>query len=248
VVDYLVTSKARRRLLLLLWSEGVAGTAGELAKLGGVGFASAHRELQAMKRLDLVVSERREGSTRFSANWKHPQANVLRELLTAAPTVRGRKEESTREQAAALGAPVMVRHTPKPAADVEKSLVEAAALAHKDPGLARALPVAFYQQREQLDPKLLLLAARERSEKGAVGLFLDLTSELSGDRRFSDWARALRDRRVHCLRPFFHTRSAAIQANTQPDRSPRLAHRWGFRLDMDLDDFRSLFEKSRRAS
>jgi hypothetical protein len=247
VLEYLVTARARRRLLELLWSEHASGSTSELAERAAVGFASAYRELQAMRRLDLVVGERRNGVMVFSANLAHPQADALRKLLTVSDTAGGRRDEPTRERVAALGAPVLVRRR-KATRDVEGVLVEGVALAHKDPGLARSLPVAFYRQREHLDPKRLVSRAREHSEKAAVGLFLDLTAELSGDHRFADWARAFRDRRRHAKRPFFHTRAAALQASTQPDRSPGVARRWGYRLDLPLEDFRSLFEKARRAS
>lgn len=248
MLDFLVTSKARRRLLLLLWAEGASGSASELADLAGIGFASAYRELQAMRRRDLVIGERHGRATVFSANREHPLAHALTALVASPPrSTRRREDEVTRQRVAALGAPVVVARTRRDDAPLEETLVAGVALAHKDPALARSLPVAFYRQADRLDGERLAVLARERSEKAAVGLFLDLTAELTGDRRFSTWARALRDRRVHARRPFFHT-GAAAQATARPDRSPPVARRWGYRLDLGLDDFRSLFEKARRAS
>src|SRR4051812_26148455 len=58
MLEYLDTSKARRRLLLVLWSERRSGTVAELAELAGVGFASAWREVKEMQALSLVVGER----------------------------------------------------------------------------------------------------------------------------------------------------------------------------------------------
>jgi hypothetical protein len=249
VLDFLVTSKARRRLLVLLWSEDASGSASQLATLADVGFASAYRELQAMRRLELVKTARRDGATSFSANRAHPLAGALERLLVPAePSTHRRSDDAVRERVSALGAPVIVHRTPARQVAVEETLVDGVALAHKDPALARSLPVAFYRQRDHLDPERLATLARASSEKAAVGLFLDLTAKLSGDERFAAWARTLRDRRVHATRPFFYSRAAALQAAAQRDRSPAVARRWGYRLDMDLDDFRSLFEKARRAS
>lgn len=172
------------------------------------------------------------------------------ELLLASPRQTGRdSDQKTRQRAAALGAPVLAAGAPpRHERAVEQTLVEAVALAHEDPALARSLPVAFYRQRDRVDPQRLVAAARAGAEKAAVGMFLDLTAQVSGDRRFADWARAFRDRRVRLKRPFFYSRAAAAQAATTPDRSPPLARRWGFRLDFALDDFRSLFHKAMRAS
>lgn len=202
-----------------------------------------------MRRLELVLSERREGSTVFSANRRHPRAGALEALLALPVQGAGdRADDSTRARLAALGAPVLVGKAPRARGAVEDALVAGVALAHKDPALARSLPVAFYRQRDRVDPKRLVALARERSEKAAVGFFLDLTGQLCGDRRFSTWAKALRDRRVHARRPFFYTRAASLQSQAQPDQSPAVAHRWGFRLGMTLGDFQSLFEKAKRAS
>jgi hypothetical protein len=246
--EFLVTSKARRRLLTLLWSEGESGSVSELAQRAGVGFASAYRELQAMRRLGLVASERRGGATVFSANRGHPSAAAISTLVTSHTERASGSDDAVRGRLAALGAPLLARSTPKPRGSVEETLVAGVALAHRDPAVARSLPVAFYRQADRVNPDRLSALARERSEKAAVGLFLDLTAQLTGDRRFSTWARPLRDRRVHARRPFFYTRSAALSAASQPDRSPSVAHRWGFRLDLPLEDFVSLFDKAERAS
>src|SRR5437868_226528 len=96
MVEFLVTSKVRRRLLTLLWSEGVSGNATELAERAGVGFASAYRELQKMRRLDLVLMERRNRGATFSANRRHPSAAALGALFNERMPARdNRSDDST---------------------------------------------------------------------------------------------------------------------------------------------------------
>ncbi len=251
MLDYLVTSKARRRLLLLLWVEGAHGSASALADRAGVGFASAYRELQAMRRLDLVSTQREGGALAFAANQAHPMADTLVKLLSPTsltPTLDPNDAE-VRSQLAALGAPVLAEHRKTArGGSVEETLVDGVVLAHRDPAVARAMPVTFFRQRDQVDPDRLLELARDRAEKAAVGMFLDLTTEVSGDRRFAGWARKLRDRRVHTRRPFFYTRGAALRGKQLRDSSPALAHRWGYRFDLALDDLQSMFDKAKRAS
>ena len=48
-----MTSTARRELLRILWRDGAIGTVSELARLARVAFASAYRELNAMKQVGL---------------------------------------------------------------------------------------------------------------------------------------------------------------------------------------------------
>jgi hypothetical protein len=248
MLEFLVNSKARRRLLLLLWSEGASGTTAELADRAGVGFASAYRELQAMRKLDLVVYVRRGKATVFSANRQHPLAEHLMAILSTSTASETRNDQATRERVAALGAPVLVRKPRKTDRPVEQVLIDGVALAHKDPALARSLPVAFYRQRDQVDGDRLAQFARERSEKAALGFYLELTADLSGDRRFRTWAQQLRDRRRSRREPFFYTLAGTILARARPRSNEPLARRWGFSVGMSVDDFRSLFDKVKRAS
>ena len=72
--------------------------------------------------------------------------------------------------------------------------------------------------------------------------FLDLTATLSGDPRFRRWASLFRDRRYRAGRSFFPDTSALGRAVAERN-TLSLARRWGFRMNMGLDVFRSMFEK-----
>ena len=76
MLQYLVTSKVRRRLLSLLWGEKKRGSVSELADMAGGAFAGAHTELKAMKRAQLVVSRQEGGKEVYSANLDHPEATT----------------------------------------------------------------------------------------------------------------------------------------------------------------------------
>ncbi len=247
VLDFLVTSKARRRLLLLLWMEDAHGSASALAERAAVGFASAYRELQKMVRLDLVTTDRTDGALEYRANRQHPLANTLMSLLTAPARVVDSKSSRVRTRLAALGAPVLAEQRKSGnASSLEESLVDGVVLAHQDPAVARTMPVTFFRQRDRVDPHRLAALARSRAEKAALGMFLELTTAVSGDRRFAAWAKRLRDRRVHTQRPFFYTRAASLRGNEMRDLGPALTHRWGYRLDLSLDDLQSMFDKAQR--
>ncbi|MBI5499762.1 MAG: hypothetical protein HY907_05935 [Deltaproteobacteria bacterium] len=250
MLGYLVTSKARRRLLELLWGQGARGSVTELAKRAGVGFANAYRELHAMKRLGLAVSERKTGAETFRAGERHPLAAALRALVAApgagAPDVEA---ERTRGLLRTLGAPLPAEPAKLAGIPLEEVLVRGVALAHRDPAVARALPLCFWKSRDRIDPQRLREAARGLGERQAVGFFLELTAELSGDRRLAEWSKAFRDGRRRIVRDLFLVPAGSkFQSRLAEERTPGVARRWGLRMNMDLDSFRSLFDRFAHAA
>ena len=242
--EYLVTSRARRQLLRRLWADRVRGSVSALARASGVSFAAAHRELEAMKAAGLTVAERDGVATVYRANLAHPQADVLTALLTAARPAHGASDEQRlRGRLAALGAPLggpaQARGHPPP----EEVLADGLVLAHHSPTVARVLPVAFWRQRDKLDYERLERAATLRDERQALGFYLELTGQLGGDRRLVRRASRLRDRRRTALRPFFSGGRGSFARAAAQERSPALARRWGFLMNMELESFATAFRK-----
>jgi hypothetical protein len=243
VLDYLVTSRARRQLLRRLWADGARGSVSALARAAGVSFAAAHRELEAMRAADLAVAERHGVATVYRANLAHPQAGVLT-ALTAAPPVHGRADEQElRGQLAALGAPLGGPAPRSRHLSAEEVLAQGLVLAHHRPTVARVLPVAFWRQREKLDYESLEQAATQRDERQALGFYLELTGQLGGDRRLVRRASGLRDGRRTALRPFFSAGRGPLALAAAREKSPALARRWGFLMNMELESFATAFRK-----
>lgn len=245
MLDFLVTSKVRRRLLDLLWRRNASGSASDLARRAGVGFAGAYRELQAMQRVGLVAADRSAGGVTYCANTAHPSAGTLRSLVESVGVVLFPAEpDRIRGQLRALGAPLLEEPADVPAGPVDEIIVRGVALAHSDPGIARALPVCLFRVRDRLDPGRLGVCARRMGERHAVGFFLDLTAELAGGETFSGWSRPLRDHRRKLANDFFFgPAGSGLQRRLAEERTPDAARRWGFRMNMDLESFRTLFEK-----
>jgi hypothetical protein len=246
VLDFLVTSKARRRMLLLLFGEGASGSATELAKRARVGFAGAYRELRAMRAIGIAVAGRGRRGQTYRANRRHPLAGALKALVTA-PTLPldAEGDRRTRGQLIALGAPLF--GSPRPVVSAEKALVRGVDLAHRDGTVAAVLPVCLYRQRDALDPERLAAHARRFGEGQAVGFLLDLTATLSGDRRFARWAARFRDRRRTGATSFFIGGHAARSRKVAERNTPPLARKWGLRMNLGLDAFSGTFYKHARA-
>jgi hypothetical protein len=159
--------------------------------------------------------------------------------------------ERVRAWLAHLGAP-LYGSTAVKASDVplpERVLAEALPLSHREASLARALPVALYRSRKRLDFSLLRRLAGERGEGRALGFFLELTGDLSGDRSFTREARPLarEARRRERASQFFKLRSATERRLAEL-KTPAVARRWGFRMNMSTDSFASMFRKAVRVS
>jgi hypothetical protein len=245
VLRYLITSSARRLLLEALWRERARGTTQELAKLTGLAFSTTHRELKEMLRHGLVVTTVRDNRTDcYQANLEHPAAAVLIGLLESDRATNEPTTDSDQETMAwlrSIGVPLRV----SPSIDrppLAEILIEGVRLARRDPTVARALPVGFWNVREDLDARELLNIVRRPEEKHALGFFLELTGELGGDRRLVGLSEQFRDRRLTDRRPFFLSASKSRMDLVQA-RTPETAARWGFDMNMDLESFTSLFSK-----
>jgi hypothetical protein len=209
-----------------------------------VSFAGAHRELEAMRAAGLTVAERDGVATVYRANLAHPQADVLKALLTAEPPVRGvSKEQRLRGQLAALGAPLGGPAPKSRRFPPEEVLAEGLVLAHHSPTVARVLPVAFWRQRDRLDYARLERAATSRDERHTLGFYLELTGRLGGDRRLVRRASGLRDYRRTALRPFFSDGRGVFARAAAQERSLALARRWGLLMNMELESFATAFRK-----
>lgn len=237
MLDYLVTSRTRRRLLELLWVDGRQETISALARQAGVAFAGAQRELQAMKAHGLAV----EHGGVFAANLQHHQAEALLVLLRADPAVEARPPgtDSLRSELATLGAPL----DEKPAVlnrPAEEILLDGCRMARQDASVARALPVAL--ARRQYDLDRLIGHARTTSEKHTLGFFLELTGRLADDHKLAQAAESLRDRRRTRPQHFFPLKSE-FDRKLAEQRTPDIARRWGWLMNMRLDSFESLYHR-----
>lgn len=131
---------------------------------------------------------------------------------------------------------------------VEEVVADALALARKDSSVARALPVMVFQQRTRLNLEALALRARRTHHERELGFFLELTGKLGGDAQLEGAARKLRN--AHHMRralvDFFPARGA-LERMAAEQNTPDVARDWGYRMNMGMDSFRSMFAKATRA-
>lgn len=246
MLSFLVTSNTRRRLLHVLWGAEAAGPVSDLAQRCGVSFASAHRELRAMRQAGLATTTRTSGRTVYRANAAHPQAALVRELVSMpreSDPHEDKEAQDVRRGLKTLGAPLNGRAMRRANVDVEETLAAGVRLARRDATVARVIPLCIWHERSNVDWKRLLASVHGAEEKHALGFFLELTTELSGDERFKSCAALLRDKRVRTVQDFFMGRKTASARELAEAKTPKVARGWGFRMNMEYDSFLSTFDK-----
>jgi hypothetical protein len=151
----------------------------------------------------------------------------------------------TRAALAFYGAPLVVADGDVGATPtLEVALADGLRLAHCDPSVAGNLPVVLARNRN-VDVAELTRLALLRGEGQALGLLLELTDELSGERRFTEAANALRDGRVRRLMNFFSFdgRFKPLERDLAEMNTPAVARRWHYLMNMSTESFRSYFRK-----
>lgn len=249
MLEYLVTSASRRRLLHALWVKDAVGTVAYLAQQTRVPYSAAHKELRRMSEAGLAETSREHGFATYQARRGHPRAPLLMQLLAApdVPPLRGldaRARTRVRAQLAALGAPLWPASPRRAAsATLEETLANACKLAHGDATVAKVLPYVFWRHRDRIDFRRLHDEVRKRGESQTTGFMLALAGELARVPALSVEAETFRDRRRRSALPFFPESAAGFAKRLAESRTPDLARSWGFLMNMSLDDFSSVFQR-----
>lgn len=208
-----------------------------------------------MREAGLASCERVKGELHYQAKADHPRASFLRQLAAlsnepmAGETVVGKNQVSSddavRSWLASLGAPLGApRAMGTPAPEREEVLAEAVELSHRDATVARVLPFTLWMHRNNLKMDRLVEKTTRRDERQALGCFLELAGSLGEDPALLREARRLRDKRRSKTRMFFEGRPRGRYSLALTRRkTPKAARRWGYLMNMDLDSFKSLFEK-----
>lgn len=232
-------------MLRLLWAERVEASASDLSRRTRAGFSAVHRELEKMRVAGLASCERVGRRLVYRACHAHPRAPLVRKLVEEVRAGEAAKtrplDDQVRSWLRAAGAPIGAAE-PRRMPGIEEIVAAGLALAHRDASVARVLPIVLWRQRGRLDYGRLAREATRRHERHALGFFLELTGELGGEPALRH-ARSLRDRRRQRPRPFFERPHGRLELALAREKTPRLARRWGYLMNMGYDSFASAFAK-----
>jgi len=125
---------------------------------------------------------------------------------------------------------------------LEKALPRALRLARADATLLRVLPLVLARNSTGLDSAELKKAAQLSAQEAALGFLLELTADLAGKPSLGRLATLFEHARNQEPTYFFEPRGERDRKLMQL-RTPEVARRWGFFLNMPKDDFSSLLKK-----
>jgi hypothetical protein len=185
-----------------------------------------------------------------------PSAHALRALIEKPHQIREQQdlpytelvgEDLKRAWLAHYGAPLYgeSKLSGRAAPDLEKLVVDALALGRRDPSLTRALPVLLWRRRGDLDMAKLRLLAQGKGRERTLGFFLDLAGRLSGDRRLRSAAADLRPSSPGPPTNFFTNHQGPLARTLADKNTPPVARSWGYRMNMGMDAFESMFAKAK---
>lgn len=249
LLNFLVKSKTRKDLLRILWGEGVSASVHQLALLSNAPYSAVHGELEEMKGEGLVVSQKRGRAEIFAKNSRYSSAKTLLMLLDMPKVQDFSKSEVSdlvvRANLAKFGAPLFGPTQSKIDLSLEETLVYGLRLARNDSTVARALPVVIAKNKKKYDLARLEYLARKNKMLPVLGFYLELTALLSKDKMLKIFARQLMDHRRRKTELFFssHKMNKFEQSLTEKN-TPAVARRWHFAMNIGMDSFESLFQKS----
>jgi hypothetical protein len=238
---------SRWKLLKALWLDSASGSVHALAKQNQLSYSSAHAELKRLERASFARSRAVGNSLVFEANRPQRAEHAIEELVRASAETEslegGQLPLQVMADLASLGAPVRAESAPASHVVPEETVAQGLRLTHRDPALARVYPVLLARNRDRLDLERLKQRASALKEQRTLGFFLELTGELARDKRLRAFAQTLRDRRVRKVRDFFEGPHGKYSQDLANRRTPQLAKDWHFRMDMDMENFRSMYSK-----
>jgi hypothetical protein len=239
----LFQSATRSAVLDLLFVRGLSASVSELARRAGLSPRAVGNEVRHLLPTGLVRVDTVGGADVVRANTAHAATRHLRALLEAPsePVVAASEAKKVRESLAAWGAPLAgVR--PRRHHSLNEALLRGLEEARRDGTVLRVLPVVLTRHLGEVDWKELREDARRRKLKAELGFLLEVSGRLLNDTSLGAQAEPLHDRRRRAMR-FYPLVKSRYEAELAKERSPDVATRWGFWMNLSEESFRGLFEK-----
>lgn len=248
-LERLLSSRARAALVRWAVEDGAPVSVGSLARQLGFTPAGLRREVRGLADLGLLRVVRHGSTDVVQVEADLPLRASLAGLLEALegqPRRRKTAARRVRSELTALGAPLATppARRPRPA---EKVLVDALGLAREDATVLRVLPVVLDRLGSHLDWRRLRDLARAEGRTSELGMLASLTGALTGRPELCDEVAELADGRRTRVR-LFHLGPHSLRERALAERrTPDAARRWGFLLNMDEGDLRSILKRHARA-
>ena len=242
-LETLFPGKARRAVLAALFAEKHAEgmSMSELARRAGLTPRAMAVEVRKLETSGVVSVEPVGTAYVVRPVASSPVVKALRALLRAMQAPPRRSDAGARAVRASLtafGALLPDAPASRPLSLTE-TVLRGLALARDDATVFRTLPALVAAHAKAFDWVELKDRARHMKLKAELGMLLDLTADVSGDKALHEQAKELWDGRRKRLE-YFPSVGNTYEEKLADRRTPAAAARWGFRMNMPVDVFRSV--------
>ncbi len=239
----LFKTKKHQRLAELLWVEGLTASVRELALMSGLPYATAYELLHKMMKLGLVNKSTKGRATLFSSDLASEELKKFKALLGLTEFKRRPLVDFEELDLPVVGE--LPELQKEKAQSVEEMLVKVVALSKKNPTLLRVLPLLAKRLSPKLNFHELIYWSKRHGVNKELGFVLDLTGELSKDRKLFSLAKKLMDKRWTKSEAFLDSENNldSFQAMLVEENTPALAKKWFLKMNMGLDSFKSHYRK-----
>ncbi len=241
LIDVLVPSPGRRDLLVSVLVSGAEGSASELGRRARLSPRAAQKLLREFLDAGLVTCEG-IGMALVYRDAKSLASRTLSRFLREALAATSEAPDDEVDAALTFHGAPLLRSPGRPTLALEEAVARGAKRARRDSTLFRTLPVVLARNATLLDWSALRDAARAANSKAEVGLLLDLTGEMLGRRDLSGRAREFKDGRRKKMEDFFEPQNR-FEKMLARERTPAIAKRWHFWLNMDMESLRSTLDR-----
>lgn len=246
-LEFLFKNTESAKLAELLWVEKLEASVNELSHLSGLSYTTTYDELQRMKSLKLVKMKRNGKATYYSSALTDELTAAVKNLFEKVKTGNVKNVSFNEYNLPLLGDYDELLKNDKTSA--EELLIKAVKFSKKNATLLRVLPLLVKRMGENLDIHQLEYWSKRYDTHRELGFLLDLTTELTKNKKFSKLARSFKDKRWSKSDYYFEgdRELKGFQAMLVDKNTPDLAKKWYLKLNMGLDSFESFYNKYEKA-
>lgn len=250
LLDYLVKSETRKRLLKLFLKDDIESSINDLSGLANASYAVAYEELLAMKKAGLVKEKVCGRARVYSLNDGSKDVPLLRALFGLEKVPKKSKTvpdiDTVKANLISFNVPLLSTIKLKNYLRLEEALALGVYYSQKDSVLLRTLPVALWKNKDFLDYDKLWHFSQKYKVKRQMGFLLDLTGILSKTRSFNKEVKRYEDSRYTKPVSYFgNKKKSEARRKLEAYNTPKSAQKWLFTMNMGMDSFESFFQKFR---
>lgn len=246
--EYLLPRR-KRAVLGVLFEESFAGSVTDLAEKADLNRRDVRAEVEILAGLGVVEMRKDGNAKRVVVNRKNPNTKLLLALFATNATNYPRLQKARANLSQYGGLLVFTVEPDRPLVPLEQAVVDALRVCHDDPAMFETVAPVLWLNRDKVNLAKLVQLAELHECKRRLGLAMDLTTELSGERKFAEAATALHDKRYSKVENLFSP-DGKFHLDTGLElakrRTPPVAYRWNYMMNLDLEDMQSMFRKATR--